>query len=157
MTYLTEGGAQMADEDKDTKMSRRRCRRNSRYVAGGAIGGGLLGSFFGPNLLDKNQQPSTRSTQEAGFDRALMYFTRHSDFNILSAASERIFPEDENGPGAIELGVPYFIDHQLASGYGMNEKEYMQGPFFPRSEEHTSELQSRGHLVCRLLLEKKKK
>src|SRR5690625_7060085 len=29
--------------------------------------------------------------------------------------------------------------------------------FSPRSEEHTSELQSRGHLVCRLLLEKKKK
>src|SRR5437660_7678566 len=29
--------------------------------------------------------------------------------------------------------------------------------FEPRSEEHTSELQSRGHLVCRLLLEKKKK
>src|SRR5437660_8546610 len=28
---------------------------------------------------------------------------------------------------------------------------------FERSEEHTSELQSRGHLVCRLLLEKKKK
>src|SRR5690625_6748093 len=28
---------------------------------------------------------------------------------------------------------------------------------FVRSEEHTSELQSRGHLVCRLLLEKKKK
>src|SRR6266508_6710628 len=27
----------------------------------------------------------------------------------------------------------------------------------PRSEEHTSELQSRGQLVCRLLLEKKKK
>src|SRR5207253_9806876 len=27
---------------------------------------------------------------------------------------------------------------------------------FERSEEHTSELQSRGHLVCRLLLEKKK-
>src|SRR5690625_6876804 len=26
---------------------------------------------------------------------------------------------------------------------------------FARSEEHTSELQSRGHLVCRLLLEKK--
>src|SRR5437870_7359856 len=28
-------------------------------------------------------------------------------------------------------------------------------PARPRSEEHTSELQSRGHLVCRLLLEKK--
>src|SRR2546422_2462015 len=30
-------------------------------------------------------------------------------------------------------------------------------PDFERSEEHTSELQSRLHLVCRLLLEKKKK
>src|SRR3712207_7242954 len=29
-------------------------------------------------------------------------------------------------------------------------------PFDPRSEEHTSELQSRQYLVCRLLLEKKK-
>src|SRR2546429_6892015 len=31
-----------------------------------------------------------------------------------------------------------------------------QGKFYARSEEHTSELQSRLHLVCRLLLEKKK-
>src|SRR5690625_5581099 len=30
------------------------------------------------------------------------------------------------------------------------------GGILGRSEEHTSELQSRGHLVCRLLLEKKK-
>src|SRR5947209_9749551 len=30
-------------------------------------------------------------------------------------------------------------------------------PWRPRSEEHTSELQSRQYLVCRLLLEKKKK
>src|SRR5439155_19168283 len=33
----------------------------------------------------------------------------------------------------------------------------VQVPLAERSEEHTSELQSRGHLVCRLLLEKKKK
>src|SRR5690625_2850614 len=33
----------------------------------------------------------------------------------------------------------------------------LSGPAVDRSEEHTSELQSRGHLVCRLLLEKKKK
>src|SRR2546430_9071278 len=31
------------------------------------------------------------------------------------------------------------------------------GPSFERSEEHTSELQSQSNLVCRLLLEKKKK
>src|SRR5690625_6625580 len=34
--------------------------------------------------------------------------------------------------------------------------EHVEG-LTKRSEEHTSELQSRGHLVCRLLLEKKKK
>src|SRR5690625_6046910 len=32
----------------------------------------------------------------------------------------------------------------------------MSSPVRRRSEEHTSELQSRGHLVCRILLEKKK-
>src|SRR5258708_25884832 len=32
-----------------------------------------------------------------------------------------------------------------------------RGLLYPRSEEHTSELQSPDHLVCRLLLEKKKK
>src|SRR5256884_1567545 len=31
----------------------------------------------------------------------------------------------------------------------------LRTPILPRSEEHTSELQSRLHLVCRLLLEKK--
>src|SRR5690606_40151148 len=32
----------------------------------------------------------------------------------------------------------------------------LSAPYQPRSEEHTSELQSRENLVCRLLLEKKK-
>src|SRR2546422_6521325 len=44
---------------------------------------------------------------------------------------------------------------ERTSGIGMNvESEHARAI---RSEEHTSELQSRLHLVCRLLLEKKKK
>src|SRR5439155_9413871 len=48
------------------------------------------------------------------------------------------------------------------SGYSQchtrNRQEYTEiHPHCHRSEEHTSELQSRGHLVCRLLLEKKKR
>src|SRR5690554_7140775 len=39
---------------------------------------------------------------------------------------------------------------------GSNNPHYLS-PSSMRSEEHTSELQSRPHLVCRLLLEKKKK
>src|SRR5258707_7442750 len=43
-----------------------------------------------------------------------------------------------------------------ASGYN-REAESTDAPERGRSEEHTSELQSRQYLVCRLLLEKKKK
>src|SRR5205085_10810060 len=40
---------------------------------------------------------------------------------------------------------------------GINGIGYETGIYDPRSEEHTSELQSQSNLVCRLLLEKKKK
>src|SRR2546429_3630415 len=46
-----------------------------------------------------------------------------------------------------KIGIP------VATG----ENNYTRYEFRERSEEHTSELQSRLHLVCRLLLEKKKK
>src|SRR5690625_5656635 len=39
---------------------------------------------------------------------------------------------------------------KVSFSWDMEKKEFL------RSEEHTSELQSRGHIVCRLLLEKKK-
>src|SRR3989454_8798648 len=48
-------------------------------------------------------------------------------------------------------GRPLILLH---GGLGAIE---MFGPNLPRSEEHTSELQSPCNLVCRLLLEKKKK
>src|SRR5690625_6988103 len=45
----------------------------------------------------------------------------------------------------------------LENGYGGMLTKMGWQPVDTRSEEHTSELQSRGHLVCRLLLEKKNK
>src|SRR3989449_3076700 len=46
--------------------------------------------------------------------------------------------------------------HRVADPGGLPEVT-LDGSRADRSEEHTSELQSRLHLVCRLLLEKKKK
>src|SRR2546429_6017311 len=59
-------------------------------------------------------------------------------------------------PGiAIRLLVPPLGDEgDVAAGLGMDGTGLHAGKV--RSEEHTSELQSRLHLVCRLLLEKKK-
>src|SRR2546429_5244799 len=49
-------------------------------------------------------------------------------------------------------------EHYLANTIGIVLMGYFAEAFVvQRSEEHTSELQSRLHLVCRLLLEKKKK
>src|SRR5690348_17763089 len=48
--------------------------------------------------------------------------------------------------------------HEALSGSGLERAASAQAPDRgSRSEEHTSELQSPVHLVCRLLLEKKKK
>src|SRR5256885_12381059 len=46
------------------------------------------------------------------------------------------------------------IEDNRSRGYSLGATEYMTKP---RSEEHTSELQSPCNLVCRLLLEKKKR
>src|SRR5690625_7110491 len=63
-----------------------------------------------------------------------------------------ILDEDWPDPDVIRVGGEYLM---IASSFN-------RAPGLPvlrstdRSEEHTSELQSRGPLVCRLLLEKKK-
>ena len=48
---------------------------------------------------------------------------------IVAAATERIFPSDETGPGAKEAGVVIFIDRQLAGPYGRDRYRYTQRPF----------------------------
>src|SRR3712207_7861544 len=55
--------------------------------------------------------------------------------------------------------TPADIGGALEDTYAIGENVYSHvdcTPPDPRSEEHTSELQSRQYLVCRLLLEKKK-
>src|SRR5690349_22578712 len=54
-----------------------------------------------------------------------------------------------------ERDVPYRRPSREARA-GSSSAFESGGFFLPRSEEHTSELQSRRDLVCRLLLEKKK-
>lgn len=55
-------------------------------------------------------------------------FFSPAEFALLSAACERIFPADAQGPGAIALGVPHFIDGQMDTPWGRGELWYMQGP-----------------------------
>src|SRR2546429_3342995 len=57
-------------------------------------------------------------------------------------------------PGNDEIQLDLFLDYASNVALYPKFQEYLR--IKKRSEEHTSELQSRLHLVCRLLLEKKK-
>ncbi|EZH67462.1 dehydrogenase [Bacillaceae bacterium JMAK1] len=126
----------MAEENNQSGMTRRDFLKNSGLVVGGVVGGGILGSLLTNSFTD-DTSPATDTegdqTDQTGGDeqltKARMFFKRQEDFRVLSAAVERIFPDDETGPGAIALAVPFFIDKQLAGEYGFNSREYMEGPF----------------------------
>jgi gluconate 2-dehydrogenase gamma chain len=51
---------------------------------------------------------------------------------VLAAVS-RLIPGEGAGPGAIEAGVPEFIDRQMELPYGHGAYFYLRGPFHPES------------------------
>src|SRR3712207_7719703 len=63
----------------------------------------------------------------------------------------------ENATIAVLVLYVLEVLHVAESFYGLLLSGLAVGGLAGRSEEHTSELQSRQYLVCRLLLEKKKK
>src|SRR5690554_7683917 len=76
------------------------------------------------------------------------YTTLFRSTKSPSVVTTRTFGDDEDGAGIAASCAATSGD--AASATSSTRSRSM------RSEEHTSELQSRPHLVCRLLLEKKK-
>lgn len=56
------------------------------------------------------------------------YFTT-AERAFIEAAVGRLIPNDEVGPGAVEAGVPFFLDRQLAGPYGRGDHYYLVGPW----------------------------
>src|SRR5207302_10244606 len=80
------------------------------------------------------------------------------DFQPAAMAVEDMFYDRKPKTGAAFLAASLHIHAVKALGQAGNcVPWYAFSIIFYRSEEHTSELQSRENLVCRLLLEKKKK
>src|SRR5690606_30296986 len=48
---------------------------------------------------------------------------------FIEAAVARLIPRDELGPGALEAGVPRYIDRQLGGAWGAGERLYRAGPW----------------------------
>src|SRR2546429_4870531 len=91
-----------------------------------------------PPLVDTN-------VYKQGAPMSLRQLDRHPVGGFLAGAQGAFTGE------AVEI-VAAQVKREIPS-----REAFAQRSHFARSEEHTSELQSRLHLVCRLLLEKKKK
>ncbi|MDF2836618.1 MAG: gluconate 2-dehydrogenase subunit 3 family protein [Paenibacillus sp.] len=130
----------MRQETKDN--SRRKFLKTTGYTLGTLALGGALSSLIGcANNEGEDPAPSgepgkgeEEAAQPRNYNRALMFLTQEQ-FRVVESATERIFPEDENGPGAKALGVAFFIDHQLAGEWGFNGRDYMGAPFYVGEKE----------------------
>ena len=56
-------------------------------------------------------------------------FFSADEWAFVHAASARLIPNDHVGPGAVEAGVPEYIDRQMGTPWATGALWYMQGPF----------------------------
>ncbi|WDZ97416.1 gluconate 2-dehydrogenase subunit 3 family protein [Herbaspirillum sp. WKF16] len=79
-------------------------------------------------------QPAIADSSEPGKPRAYTptYFNA-AEWAFINAAVDHLIPSDQYGAGALETGVPEFIDRQMETPYGAGKLWYMQGPFHPDS------------------------
>ncbi|MFC2948066.1 gluconate 2-dehydrogenase subunit 3 family protein [Virgibacillus sediminis] len=113
---------------EEKEVSRRKFLKSTGLTVGGLAVGSLFGGAFIGGVKEKEVVKEVER-KVPNYTEALQFFTRKEDFEVLTAATEIIYPEDENGPGAIGLGVPYYIDKQLAGPWGKNSEDYMVKPF----------------------------
>src|SRR5690554_1430427 len=120
----------------------------------------LFGAFLEQRTLNKTRSAIKELTEMAP----------ESAFKLMENGEFEEVEVDEVDVGdtlLVKTGSKIPVDGTVITGEGYVNEASITGESIPvekvsglkvyRSEEHTSELQSRPHLVCRLLLEKKKK
>lgn len=75
-------------------------------------------------------------------------FFNAAEWAFVVAACDRLIPADDIGPGAVESGVPEFLDRHMQTPYASGAIWYMQGPFL----EAPSEFGYQGRLALRDIL-----
>jgi gluconate 2-dehydrogenase gamma chain len=75
-------------------------------------------------------------------------FFNATEWAFLHAACDRLIPADDVGPGALQVGVPEFIDRHMQTPYASGDIWYMQGPFI----EAAPQFGYQGRLTVRDIL-----
>ncbi|KIT17066.1 gluconate 2-dehydrogenase subunit 3 family protein [Jannaschia aquimarina] len=80
-----------------------------------------------------------------------LFFT-DAEATAVEAMVDRLIPAGGVGPGAIEAGVPTFLDRALRAGYGLGEGQYLEGPFQAGTPEQGYQLPLEPHQLYRVAL-----
>ena len=83
---------------------------------------GAVGVVTALPLLPAQAQQRTAPAQ------AYIFFNP-AEATFIEAAVARLIPRDEPGPGAVEAGVPNYIDKQLGGAWGSGDRLYRSGPW----------------------------
>ncbi|OFS10019.1 gluconate 2-dehydrogenase [Hafnia sp. HMSC23F03] len=89
-----------------------------------------LAAATGSGVVSFTSSAQTASEKSPGVSQHYVpiYFN-NEEWAFLLAACERLIPSDANGPGAVEQGVPAFIDKQMEAPFGRGGLWYMHPPF----------------------------
>src|SRR5690606_41646226 len=106
-------------------------------------------------LLLHSHESATRDTSTPSLHDALP-ISSHPEITreLVTLFELRFDPEERPAEGEVEACIER-IHRLLDDVASLNDDQLLRRYMELRSEEHTSELQSRENLVCRLLLEKK--
>jgi gluconate 2-dehydrogenase gamma chain len=118
---------------KSTDIKRRRFLIKGAALAG--IGGVAVamhdGELGGPAQTFRGAVPWEEGTADAppGVSGTGYNFFTPTELTFIEQALGRLIPEDPVGPGAVEAGVPFFLDRQLAGPFGRGDHYFLGGPW----------------------------
>ncbi|MDP9008392.1 MAG: gluconate 2-dehydrogenase subunit 3 family protein [Pseudomonadota bacterium] len=72
--------------------------------------------------------PASAASSAASAKTVYLFFGT-AEASFIEAACERLIPADELGAGALDAGVPNYLDKQLAGAWGAGERLYRSGPW----------------------------
>jgi gluconate 2-dehydrogenase gamma chain len=112
--------------------------RRRFLVGGAAVGiGGIAaaairdGELGGPAQTFRGSVPWREGSADAppGASGSGYVFFGSAEALFIEAAVGRLIPNDPVGPGAVEAGVAFFLDRQLAGPFGRGDHYYLGGPW----------------------------
>jgi gluconate 2-dehydrogenase gamma chain len=98
-------------------------------VTGAAVG--IVATTAPPALTEAQAtpHPHTHPPERNGEAADIFRYFTPPEAAVIVALVDTLIPKDQVGPGGVEVGVPFFIDHELAGAYGRGARMSLDGPF----------------------------